>query len=67
MLAQLLTSKPKTTLINLFLLFNISPEATVSMSLVSFFIVGFIEGIVGLIFAFKEDKHEILDYNTISS
>ena len=53
------------TLITLFSLFNIPPEATVSMSLVSFFMTGLIEGSLGLYFAFKED--EILDYNTISS
>ena len=55
------------TLITLFSLYNVRPEAIVSTSLVSFFVVGLIEGIVGLIFIYSEDKNEILDYNTISS
>ena len=53
------------TLITLFSLYNVTPEAVVSMSLSSFFLIGLIEGLVGLIFIFKED--EVLDYNTISS
>ncbi|MEK6937259.1 MAG: lysylphosphatidylglycerol synthase transmembrane domain-containing protein [Nanoarchaeota archaeon] len=53
------------TLITLFSLYNIRPEAVVSMSLSSFFLIGFIEGLIGLFFVFKED--EVLNYNTISS
>ena len=53
------------TLITLFSLYNIRPEAVVSMSLSSFFLIGLIEGLIGLVFIFKED--EVLDYNTISS
>lgn len=53
------------TLITLFSLYNIKPEAVVSMSLSSFFLIGLIESLIGLVFIFKED--EVLDYNTISS
>jgi uncharacterized protein (TIRG00374 family) len=53
------------TLITLFSLYNIKPEAVVSMSLSSFFMIGLIESLIGLFFIFKED--EILDYNTLSS
>ncbi len=56
------------TLITLFSLYNIKPEAIVSTSLVSFFGVGLIEGLIGLFFAVKEDKNEkILNYNTPGS
>lgn len=53
------------TLITLFSIYNIKPEAVISMSLSSFFLIGLFEALVGLFFIFKED--EILDYNTISS
>ena len=52
------------TLITLFSIYNIKPEAVVSMSLSSFFLIGLIESLIGLFFIFKED--EILDYNTLS-
>lgn len=55
------------TLITLFSIYNVPPEAVVSMSLSSFFLIGLIEGLIGLFFMFKEDKNEILNYNSISS
>ncbi|MBI2672601.1 flippase-like domain-containing protein [Candidatus Woesearchaeota archaeon] len=46
------------TLINLFGLFNVNPEAVVSMSLISFIAVGLIESSIGLFFMLKENKNE---------
>lgn len=54
-------------LITLFSLYGVRPEAIVSTSLISFLVVGVLEGLVGLFFIHKEGKNEILDYNTISS
>jgi len=56
------------TLITLFSLYNINPEAIVSMSLSSFFGIGTLEALIGLFFIIKEKKkNEILNYNSISS
>ena len=55
------------TLINLFGLFNVNPEAVVSMSLVSFIAVGLIESSIGLFFMLKEGKNEIFDNNPSGS
>jgi len=55
------------TLITLFSLFNVNPESVISMSLVSFVLVGLIEGLIGLFFVVKEGKNEILNNNTTGS
>ena len=54
-------------LITLFSLYNVRPEAIVSMSLISSLGIGIIGSLVGLFFIYMEGKDEILDYNTISS